>query len=96
MRGDLIVYWNAYQELARTRSYGFNGPNHITYQEANAWLDAHGYFDTDMRLDYIDIIMAIDDKAFQRLGEQQEAENNAEPESSDRRPESQARSRRVR
>ena len=70
---DAVSMLNAYLSLNRTRTAGF-GPCAITFQEMNAYLDAHGFESHEYREDFIQVISEIDAVMLQKAHDAQKTE----------------------
>lgn len=64
-------YYEAFWTCSKSRQVGMNGPQPITIEAMNAYLDCVREFDVDTRLTYIAYIQALDhvylEKAYEKL-----------------------------
>jgi len=56
---DIAFFFDAFMELSVTRAWGM-GPNAITYQEMNAWLDMNQIKSQDEREEFVHYIKHLD------------------------------------
>lgn len=56
---DVIIYWQAFQELDQNRTVGFN-VNPIAISEIDAWLRIHGVDEGNEKIEYFQLIKALD------------------------------------
>lgn len=62
LRRELRRYWDAFRRLSNRRSFGFSGPQPISFGDCREYLDLHGISDPDEREEFDDYVSAMDAK----------------------------------
>lgn len=62
----LLHVWNAFAQLARSRPYGMNGALPIPVADIDAWLSIHQVRDLETRIEYYELIVAMDNEWLKR------------------------------
>lgn len=70
-------FWEAYLQLARSRSSGFSGPSPISTSDIYSWLAIQGIYDQDVRLAFYEILTAMDTAFFEIVQEEQDANSSS-------------------
>lgn len=59
---DLVLIWNGFFELSRSRSYGYGMPNPVTLADMEAWLNLNEVYDVSERKEAVRLFQAMDSK----------------------------------
>ena len=88
---DLIYYWNGFNQLSQGRRAGFSGPQSLALSDIVAWLDLYGIVNSDNRLEFYELMLAMD-LVFMLSFSKRSKEKNANSSSSSRRKKGSGRS----
>ena len=71
---DLVPVWNAFATLSAHRQSGWSAAP-IAVSDIHAWLSIYGVTDTDLRMEYFELISAMDSFWLEHMAKKREDKN---------------------